>query len=449
MTTGKDWPRELLWTALWAVVVGAGGMICLRFWDLPAIMNPSALLFFLLTCLAENVTLVDLHPKLTVSASLAIIVATMILFGPGPLVFAAAFATVRFGDLRGRLRLTPLLFNRGQLALAGGLALAVYDRLGATVGRAGVAGQTAAAFAAGGIFFLANITAVSLAASLKGGRCLRTALAGSLSATAGQAIALICLGILCAHLYSAWTWTGIILVGVPLVIAVASFRRYIRLNNALLASITSLVLVLEARDKCTHGHSSRMAEYALAIARELRFPPHRLEQLRRSCLLHDIGKIGIPDAIMDKPGPLSGHEHAVMATHPVLGATVVGPLEPLVDPKWIAHHHERYDGTGYPSGLKGGEVPLGSRIAALADAFDAMTTARPYRPAKDWEEAIAEIRANAGTQFDPMVVEAFLRSLPKLRGASARDDNWRVIPGVVPGHAPGLARWTGGAATTP
>jgi putative two-component system response regulator len=173
-----------------------------------------------------------------------------------------------------------------------------------------------------------------------------------------------------------------------------------RLEGLYLSSIHSLVTALEAKDPHTRGHSDRVARYSLAILDCIGgMDP---EKLRIGAQLHDIGKIGISEAVLRKEGPLDPDEVAQMQEHPTIG---VGILEPLLDDETalavVRHHHERWDGRGYPDGLAGSAISLGARIAAVADTFDAMTSSRPYRAAKSSEEAIAEIERESGRQFDP------------------------------------------------
>lgn len=182
-----------------------------------------------------------------------------------------------------------------------------------------------------------------------------------------------------------------------------------RLENSYDATIEALSAALDARDRETEGHSRRVTEYTLATARALGLSGEALEDIRRGALLHDVGKIGISDTILLKPGELSEAEWREMRKHPTIGHNMLRGIRFLESALPIVlHHHERYDGTGYPEELSGGEIPLAARIFAVADAYDAMTSDRPYQAAMSHEEAVAELKRNASTQFDPQVVEAFL-----------------------------------------
>ncbi|MCL6447183.1 MAG: HD-GYP domain-containing protein [Armatimonadetes bacterium] len=178
------------------------------------------------------------------------------------------------------------------------------------------------------------------------------------------------------------------------------------------AILRSLAQMVDARDHHTKVHSLRVTRYALRIALRMALPRGLLEQLRVAALLHDIGKISVRDDILFKPGPLTAGEFACIRRHPAMGAKILGNHEELkaVTPL-VLHHHERWDGKGYPDGLQGEEIPLGARIIAVADAFEAMTAHRPYRRALSRDEAVRELIKNAGTQFDSRIVETFLKCL--------------------------------------
>lgn len=178
--------------------------------------------------------------------------------------------------------------------------------------------------------------------------------------------------------------------------------------------LDSLVQALDYRDTETQWHSRRVACYSLRLARELGLEGQVLRDVEWGALLHDVGKIGIPDRILHKPASLDAHEWAIMKTHPALGADMLEGIEFLRGAaEVVAQHHERWDGRGYPVGLAGEDICLGARIFAVIDAYDAITSDRPYRPGADYETAAAEIVQVAGTQLDPRVVEAFLAIDPQ------------------------------------
>lgn len=190
-------------------------------------------------------------------------------------------------------------------------------------------------------------------------------------------------------------------------------------GRAQLGTVLSLAEVLELRDESNTNHSAIVAEYCEMIGREMGLPDQRIRRLRLAGLLHDIGKVGIADSILNKPGPLSPSEWDQVRRHPEMAARILAARELTDIREWVLARHEQPDGHGYPLGLSGTQVPLESRILAVAESYDAMTSERPYRAAKSRDEAIAEMGSYAGSQFDGAVVDAFVRALN------------RVAPGTV------------------
>ena len=195
-------------------------------------------------------------------------------------------------------------------------------------------------------------------------------------------------------------------------VAFESARLHDQIREDSVKTITALALLLDARDAYTRWHSENVARYAHAIACEMKFPLRHCEIIRRAALLHDIGKIAIKDNILLKPEPLTPDEFAQIKIHPVKGADILASLPFLrEEAALIRYHHEGFDGHGYPDGLKGSRIEPGSRILAVADSFDAMTSDRPYRKALSIDIASQELLKCKGCQFDPDVVDAFLRIL--------------------------------------
>ncbi len=201
--------------------------------------------------------------------------------------------------------------------------------------------------------------------------------------------------------------------------AIHNARMEERNRATFLRTLESLATALEARDDYTRGHSQRVCDLSVMIGSNLGLLPDALEELRIGTILHDIGKIGVPDAILNKPGRLTDEEFNFMRTHPVIGYEICRPLM-LSDGVLmiIRNHHEKLDGSGYPDGLKGGELPLSLRIVCVADAFDAMSSRRPYRGVMDMGHVMGELSKGAGIQFDSVVVEA----LKELLSAGELDD---------------------------
>jgi HD-GYP domain-containing protein (c-di-GMP phosphodiesterase class II) len=177
-------------------------------------------------------------------------------------------------------------------------------------------------------------------------------------------------------------------------------------------TVSALAVAVEARDTYSRGHSDRVAKYAMMVAHTMSLEEKTMIMIQDAAELHDVGKIGIEDELLRKIGMLDEEEMKIMRKHPVIGESIVKPIHSLSNLcDVIRHHHEFLDGTGYPDGLKGDEVSVGARILAIVDAFDAMTTDRPYRKAKTHEEAFAELRRFSGTHYDDRIVESFIKVL--------------------------------------
>ncbi|HSQ60004.1 MAG TPA: HD domain-containing phosphohydrolase [Acidobacteriota bacterium] len=199
-------------------------------------------------------------------------------------------------------------------------------------------------------------------------------------------------------------------------VAILEDAQRSKLEDLFMSVIVSLTMAIEAKDPYTEGHSVRVAAYSEAMGKRLGLPPVKLDVIHRSCLLHDIGKIAVDEGILHKGERLDTREKEKMDLHPLIGESILRPIEllrPLLP--GVRSHHEHFDGTGYPDGLKGEAIPIEARIMAVADAFDAMTSDRPYRKALTEQAALDELRRNAGTHFDPRVVAAFEDMFPAVR----------------------------------
>lgn len=217
----------------------------------------------------------------------------------------------------------------------------------------------------------------------------------------------------------------------------ARIRSALRLRRALVGMeaahgvVTALANAIEAKDSPTERHCQRLAHLAVRLGARLGLSTDELDAVAYGALLHDVGKIGVPDAVLAKAGPLTGDEWALVRRHPEIGERICAPLAAFgVFGPIIRHHHERWDGSGYPDGLRGERTPAGARIVGIVDAFDAMTHDRPYRAARGIGEAVAEMNSLAGRQFDPGLVPLFVDELGRLPQPTTRelDD---VSPDIV------------------
>jgi putative nucleotidyltransferase with HDIG domain len=186
------------------------------------------------------------------------------------------------------------------------------------------------------------------------------------------------------------------------------------LKNSYFETIAALAASIDAKDHYTHGHSQKVMEYSVEIAKEMGLSEEEITNIKFAGLLHDVGKIGIDDSILKKETALTPEERKEIEKHPVYGYKIVEKIEFLKKArKYIYHHHERWDGKGYPEGLKGENIPLGARIISVADTYDAMTSSRSYRKALPEYIAIEEIKEHSGSQFDPQIVKVFLKIIER------------------------------------
>lgn len=225
-------------------------------------------------------------------------------------------------------------------------------------------------------------------------------------------------------------------IGSMMAVAVANARMESRRRTTFLRTLESLATALEARDEYTRGHSQRVCEVSMLIGEALGFTPEALEELRIGTILHDIGKIGVRDNILNKDARLNDDEFAIMKTHPVIGYEICKPLmlsEGVL--MIIRNHHEKLDGSGYPDGLKGGELPPPLRVVCVADAFDAMSSRRPYRNVMAIEKVVAELSKGAGIQFDPVIVETLKNLIATDRLRDVYRQYWDTPQEGPPGEA--------------
>jgi HD-GYP domain-containing protein (c-di-GMP phosphodiesterase class II) len=202
--------------------------------------------------------------------------------------------------------------------------------------------------------------------------------------------------------------------------ALRSALLYEQLDRAYLGTAEALATALEAKDSYTAQHAHSLVQWAEAVGRRLGMDDHQLRDLRYGAVFHDIGKIAVPEAILNKRGPLDDDERKIMERHTIVGEQILAPVDFLAGVRpLVRHEHERWDGDGYPDGLHGEQIPLGARIVLVCDAYHAMTSDRPYRAAMSDADARAELHAGAGTQFDPRVVDNFVAVLDAA-GAAGR-----------------------------
>jgi HD-GYP domain-containing protein (c-di-GMP phosphodiesterase class II) len=220
------------------------------------------------------------------------------------------------------------------------------------------------------------------------------------------------LGLIVASLWVVMSWFAAVLVLVPLFVARWAMSQFAEQQRAYSATMNALCQAVETKDYYTRGHGDRVSRGAVMIARQIGMNSDRSDAIRFAGMLHDVGKLGVPTQVLQKTGALTEDEYAAIQLHPMRGLEIVREIGFLHEAlNGIMHHHERIDGRGYPMGLAGHEIPEFARVIAVADAFDSMTSTRSYREAKSIDQAVAELRKGSGTQFDPLIVAAFIDAL--------------------------------------
>jgi HD-GYP domain-containing protein (c-di-GMP phosphodiesterase class II) len=338
---------------------------------------------------------------------------------PVAVCWIAFLGTLELRDLRRELPFWGTLYNRSAYVLS---AFAAYIGLQATHDAVlpGDPLGTIAQLAISGIAFsfVNLILAVGLA-SLRTGTPFGRVWSLSVSNVFPGLVALVPLGWLMAEIgVKVGLWAAFLFL-VPLYLARYSFSKYAETRELFFGTVSALSQAIDAKDGFTRGHADRVSRIAGAISRELGLSEKEVEQIELAGLLHDIGKIGVEDRILMKPQRLDSEEQELMRRHPIYGASILEPaaaLRPLVPV--ILHHHENYDGSGYPQGLKGDDIPLGSRIIIVADAYEAMTSDRIYRKAIGHDRAMEQLNRFKSVQFDPKIVRALSR-LVEVKGADA------------------------------
>ncbi len=404
--------------------VGWGGA------HLPPLTSDNLVLFFVFAFLAVfaevYATWIPAY-KWEISSSIAIYLAGLFILGPNlvlPLVFVSSVISellLRWGGRRDAwaTAVVPIAFNVGQAVVAvsfAGILLRVLGREALAMRTAMDFGLAVSAFA---VYFTLNVSLVVGIIAATQRRPFLHLLLENLRAFFVQYTVLCVSAILLAVLRSISIW-HVFLALFPLTLVHISFRSYLKLQTQARSTFERISQLLDARDHYTAVHSSEVAELAVDVGREMGMPQGDLEQIDIAARVHDIGKVAIPDAILLKPGPLNDEEWKLMKTHPVVSAQLIEGIEiysSVVDA--VRHEHERWDGSGYPDGLKGEDIPLISRIIATADIYNALSTDRPYRKAFSPAEAMRLISEMRGTSIDPTVADALVRAIEKRRARVA------------------------------
>jgi HD-GYP domain-containing protein (c-di-GMP phosphodiesterase class II) len=336
------------------------------------------------------------------------------LANPFAICWIALLGTIEIRDIRREIPLWATLYNRLDYLLSAFAAYMVVDLTRGTVRPDDPLGVIAQIGLAGLAFSLVNLVLGVSAASLKSQTPLSRVWSLSVSNILTGLFALVPLGWLMGEIsVKVGLWAAAMFM-VPLYLARFAFSKYAETRELFFGTVQALSQAIDAKDGFTRGHADRVSRIAGAIAREVGMAERLIEQIELAGLLHDIGKIGVEDRILMKPQRLEQDEQELMRRHPIYGASILEPsaaLRPLVP--IVLHHHENFDGSGYPEGLKGEEIPLGSRIIIVADAYEAMTSDRIYRKSIGHDRAMEQLTKYKGIQFDPKVVRALEQVVQK------------------------------------
>jgi putative nucleotidyltransferase with HDIG domain len=343
-----------------------------------------------------------------VDVGFAPVVAGMSLGGPAVAGLVAVFGVTQSRELRRRVPWYGVLANH-----AGITGPAVVSAFALTVvpSRSVLLVDFAATVGAACIFFSLNLLITAAFVSVRSGESITKLVRADAGAYLNM-LALAPVAWLMAQMYVVAGWWAVLLFAVPLYTTRLAYQRFVEVREMFTETVRSLAEAVDKRDTFTSGHSQRVQKIAMDIGRVMKVSDDELEALEWGGLLHDIGKIGVPDSVLLKQDRLTREERITMNAHPVLGAEIIAPVHRLApEIPIIRHHHEWFNGSGYPDRLIGDEIPRLARILHVADAFEAMTAARPYRMTPlTSEQALAELRKFGGIQFDPDVVDAFVRT---------------------------------------
>lgn len=402
-------PVRLRWLVLAVVVSGVVTLAAVSA-PTPASIDFVRIAFWVLVTLFSAALPIRLPGGVTANTTTTPLIAAVFDIGlPNPfaLCWIALLGTVDVRDLRRQTAFWPLgtLYNRFAYLLAAFAAWAAARALGHPGSSEQPVDVTLQLVGAGLAFSAVNYALAVLAASFRTNQPIWRVWSLSGSNVFPSLMAQVPLGWLMAQIaVRVGLWAALMVI-IPLQLARYSLSKYTEIRDLFFGTVSALSQAIDAKDGFTRGHADRVSRIAGAIAREIGLPERQIEQIELAGMLHDIGKIGVEDRILMKPARLDPDETALMRLHSIYGASILEPsaaLRPLVP--MVRHHHERYDGDGYPDGLKGEDIPLGSRVIIVADAYEAMTSDRIYRKAMGHEKAMEQLQRYKGTQFDPSIV---------------------------------------------
>ena len=385
--------------------------------SLPSLSNIwLVLIFFLaLSTFAEFIP-VDLPVSGAVSIGFPMDFVLILVYGPALAMLITALGALIGEIIERKISWYKIIFNASQFALSAGIAGIVYQELGGVIGTTNLTSYIIPALICALTYYFINSFLFMIVIHLAEGISIWAIWKTQLKGIIATYIALAPIGFIMAMVYIGTGIWGIILFFFPLILARRSFELYTKMRKVYLETIRALAAAIDAKDPYTKGHSERVAATAVALAQELNLSGRDIENIEYTALLHDIGKIGIADNILGKNSSLTNEEFDKIKEHPIMGAKIIEPVDFLKNSyQAIYHHHEKYNGKGYPDGIKSEDIPILARIIAVADAYDAMGSDRPYRKKLNKDKILKELKDQSGKQFDPKVVKALISGLDKER----------------------------------
>jgi HD-GYP domain-containing protein (c-di-GMP phosphodiesterase class II) len=392
------------------LVVGLGVWLAIRLFPTAHIDSWGPLIWWITFAVIADMSPILLPgSKAYITVSSALDYAAIVVFGPVVAAMISTVSTIVTTATTSRKAPHKLLFNACLFIVTIITAGRVFALLGGHATR-NPADLVIPMAGCGITYFLVDTFGVSLVVALsQRASAWRIWQRTYLWTTVTHLIGFVPLGAIIVVIYMQIGIPGVALFLVPLLLARYSFKLYTDMREVHIETVRALTSAIDASDPYTKGHSERVTQYAVALARELHLSERRVQAIEYAGFLHDMGKIGLQHNILLKPGALTDSEWEQMKRHPVTGAKIVSDLHFLKGAHDVVlFHHERFDGTGYPHGLAGERIPLEARIVKVADAFDAMLSDRPYRKALSLERALEQLRQGSGTEFDPRVVAAFV-----------------------------------------
>jgi hypothetical protein len=383
--------------------------------SISTVQETFGLLFWSLLCIAAEYRPImipkgrEIHE---ITLSFAIHVSAIILLGTENAVLIAMVATLLV-EILSRKSWYKVLFNTGQYGISIWLGGSIYYLLKTTpAGSFDILVDILPFLVGSTVYIILNLFFVSAVIALTSGNAFLDIFIEDFKVIIGYYYAVVPISGAIALLYDPSHPYVILIMTPPLIMADIALRRYYSLQQETQETLKVLANIIDERDEYTYDHSDRVAEYARKIAEHLQLPLSTIDEIEMAGRIHDLGKIGIEDKILLKKSKLTEEEFEKIKKHPEIAYRLLKKLKPYKEGvNYVLYHHERMDGKGYPCGISDKAIPLGARILAVADSYDAMTTDRPYRRALSKAEAIEELRRNAGTQFDPTVVDIFIRLL--------------------------------------